>query len=69
VLCAVKMVAIENDIDDSIKEISIMTGCDSPYIVQFNGSFLRDAHLWVRMRLDPTLQPVVLYTFEECLHN
>ncbi|TPX31871.1 hypothetical protein SmJEL517_g04884 [Synchytrium microbalum] len=48
-LVAIKLIPIENDLDDSIKEISIMTGCDSPYIVQFYGSFLRGAHLWIVM--------------------
>jgi hypothetical protein len=50
-VCAIKMIPIENDLDESIKEINIMTGCDSSYVVQFYGSYLKETHLWVCMRI------------------
>ncbi|KAJ1558194.1 hypothetical protein HK096_003045, partial [Nowakowskiella sp. JEL0078] len=31
-LVAVKLIPIENDLDDSTKEINMMKGCDSPYV-------------------------------------
>ncbi|KAI8849425.1 kinase-like domain-containing protein [Chytridium lagenaria] len=38
-----------NDLDESIKEISIMNGCESNYVVAFYGSYLKDTHLWIVM--------------------
>ena len=48
---AIKMIPIENDLDDSIKEINIMTGCDSDYVVRFYGHYLKDGYLWVSFLL------------------
>jgi len=48
-IVAIKLIPIENDLDDSIKEISMMTGCDSTFIVQFHGSYLKDNYLWVNL--------------------
>lgn len=45
---AIKIVPIENDLEDIVKEINVMNGCVSDYIVQFYGSYLKDASLWVR---------------------
>lgn len=49
-LVAVKVVRLEDDLDDLIKEISIMQQCDSPYIVRYYGSYMKDLDLWVRSR-------------------
>ena len=43
------MIPIEKDLDESIKEISHMTGNDSPFVVQFYGSYIRDTALWIVM--------------------
>lgn len=46
---AIKIVPIENDLEDIIKEVNVMNGCVSKYIVNFYGSFLKETDLWVRM--------------------
>jgi serine/threonine kinase 3 len=46
-ICAIKIVPVENDLDDLKKEINVMSGCDSSYIVKYHGSFLRESELWV----------------------
>jgi hypothetical protein len=46
---ALKIVAIDNDIEDIIKEINVMNGCDSDSIVRFYGSYYKDERLWVRL--------------------
>ncbi|KAJ3033255.1 hypothetical protein HDV00_006545 [Rhizophlyctis rosea] len=43
------MIPIENDLDDSIKEINIMTDCDSDYVVRFYGHYLKEGYLWIVM--------------------
>ncbi|RKO97636.1 serine/threonine kinase 3, partial [Caulochytrium protostelioides] len=48
-VCAIKMIPIENDLNESIKEISMMMGCDSNYVVNFFGSYLKDEQLWIVM--------------------
>ncbi|KAI9363377.1 kinase-like domain-containing protein [Zopfochytrium polystomum] len=50
-ICAIKIIPIENDLDESIKEISIMTDFDSQYVVQFYGSYLKDNELWIIIEL------------------
>ena len=51
-LCAVKQIPVENDLEDVIKEINVMTGFDSPHLVQFYASYLTDDTLWVRFVAD-----------------
>lgn len=47
---AIKIVPIENDLEDIVKEINLMNGCVSDYIVQFYGSYLyNETSLWVRL--------------------
>ncbi|KAI8803192.1 putative serine/threonine-protein kinase [Cladochytrium replicatum] len=46
---AIKLIPVENDLDDSIKEISMMTGFNSDYIVNFYGSYVWDDYLWIVM--------------------
>ncbi|KAJ3105217.1 Serine/threonine-protein kinase 4 [Phlyctochytrium planicorne] len=46
---AIKRIPIENDLDESIKEISIMNNCESVFVVAFYGSYLKDTHLWIVM--------------------
>ena len=44
---ALKIVPVDNDLDDILKEINVMTGCYSPAIVQFYGNYIKNDHLWV----------------------
>jgi hypothetical protein len=44
---AVKVVPVEADLDDFMKEIDILKRCSSPYVVGYIGSFLRDPDLYV----------------------
>ncbi|DAZ95023.1 TPA: hypothetical protein N0F65_003649 [Lagenidium giganteum] len=49
---ALKIVPVdsdETDLSSLTKEISILECCSSPYIVQYHGSFLYDAQLWICM--------------------
>ncbi|KAI8802224.1 serine/threonine-protein kinase 3 [Cladochytrium replicatum] len=46
---AIKLIPVENDLEDSIKEISMMTGFNSEYIVNFYGSYVWDNYLWIVM--------------------
>ncbi|KAI8926841.1 kinase-like domain-containing protein [Entophlyctis helioformis] len=48
-VCAIKRIPIDNDLDQNTKEINIMTGFASPFVVQFYGSFLHDNDLWIVM--------------------
>lgn len=41
------MAVEDNDFESLVKEIQIMNGCRSKYIVQFYGSYFKDQHLWV----------------------
>ena len=45
---AIKIVPIENDLEDIVREVTVMNGLDSTYIVHLFGSYLKDANLWVR---------------------
>ena len=45
---AVKVVPVEADLDDFMKEIDVLKRCSSPYVVSYVGSFLRDPDLYVR---------------------
>jgi serine/threonine protein kinase len=44
---AVKVVPVEADLDDFMKEIDILKRCTSQYVVGYIGSFLRDPDLYV----------------------
>jgi serine/threonine kinase 3 len=46
---AIKQVPVESDLQEIIKEISIMQQCDSPYIVKYYGSYFKDNDLWIVM--------------------
>ena len=47
VVVALKEVPVANDLEDIIKEINVMNGCDSPSIVRYYGSYFKNDHLWV----------------------
>lgn len=44
---AIKQVPVDTDLQEIIKEISIMQQCDSPYVVKYYGSYFKGTDLWV----------------------
>lgn len=44
---AIKQVPVDTDLQEIIKEISIMQQCDSPFIVKYYGSYFKNSDLWV----------------------
>lgn len=50
-MLAIKQVPVNSDLQEIIKEISIMQQCDSPYIVKYYGSYFKNTDLWVRTLL------------------
>ncbi|CAF1045032.1 unnamed protein product [Adineta ricciae] len=48
-LLAIKQVPVESDLQEIVKEISIMKQCDSPYIVKYFGSYFKESDLWIVM--------------------
>ena len=42
-------VPVDTDLQEIIKEISIMQQCDSPYIVKYYGSYFKNTDLWVSL--------------------
>lgn len=46
---AVKKVPVDTDLQEIIKEITIMQQCDSKFVVKYFGSYFINAELWVCM--------------------
>ena len=46
---AIKQIPIESDLLEIVREISIMQQCDSPYIVKYYGSYMKDSDLYIIM--------------------
>jgi serine/threonine protein kinase len=46
-LYAVKIVPVENDITEVEKEINILKQCESPFIVNYHGSYKKGDNLWI----------------------
>jgi len=46
-LLAIKQVPVDTDLQEIIKEISIMQQCDSEFIVKYYGSYFKNTDLWV----------------------
>ncbi|KAL3990217.1 Protein kinase domain family protein [Acanthocheilonema viteae] len=46
---AVKKVPVDTDLQEIIKEISIMQQCDSKYVVKYYGSYFKNSDLWIVM--------------------
>lgn len=40
---------MDTDLQEIIKEISIMQQCDSQYIVKYYGSYFKNTDLWVKI--------------------
>ena len=48
-ILAIKQVPVDTDLQEIIKEISIMQQCDSPYVVKYYGSYFKNTDLWVSL--------------------
>lgn len=48
---AIKIIPIDHDIKDTMKEINIIQGFASEYVVQFYGAYTKDRELWIVMEL------------------
>ncbi|KAM4622252.1 serine/threonine-protein kinase 4-like [Discoglossus pictus] len=48
-IVAIKQIPVESDLQEIIKEISIMQQCDSPYVVKYYGSYFKNTDLWIVM--------------------
>eukprot|EP00474_Spongospora_subterranea_P004839 CRZ05297.1 hypothetical protein [Spongospora subterranea] len=48
---AVKLIPVENDLTDLMKEIRILEKCRSPNVVQYLGSYKRLNEIWVKQFL------------------
>ncbi|EEP82899.1 serine/threonine-protein kinase 24 [Uncinocarpus reesii 1704] len=49
---AIKIVDVENaddDVEDIIQEISILSELNSPYVTKYHGSYLKGSYLWIIM--------------------
>lgn len=49
---AIKVIDVENaedEVEDIIQEISILSELHSPYVTQYHGSYLRGSDLWIIM--------------------
>jgi len=49
---AIKQVPVDTDLQEIIKEISIMQQCDSPWVVKYYGSYFKNTDLWVSRSID-----------------
>ncbi|XP_017287005.1 serine/threonine-protein kinase 4-like [Kryptolebias marmoratus] len=48
-IVAIKQVPVESDLQEIIKEISIMQQCHSPHVVRYYGSYFKNSDLWIVM--------------------
>ncbi|KAF2013635.1 Pkinase-domain-containing protein [Aaosphaeria arxii CBS 175.79] len=51
-LVAIKVIDVENaedEVDDIVSEISILSGMNSPYVTKYHGSYLHGSDLWIVM--------------------
>ena len=49
---AIKVIDVENaddEVDDIIQEISILSGLQSPYVTKYHGSYVKGSDLWIIM--------------------
>uniref|UniRef100_A0A1I8BM79 non-specific serine/threonine protein kinase n=1 Tax=Meloidogyne hapla TaxID=6305 RepID=A0A1I8BM79_MELHA len=46
---AIKMVPVDTDLQEIIKEITIMQQCDSRHVVKYYGSYFKNSDLWIVM--------------------
>lgn len=48
---AIKQVPVDTDLQEIIKEISIMQQCDSMFVVKYYGSYFKNTDLWVSLSM------------------
>ncbi|XP_077315928.1 serine/threonine-protein kinase 4-like [Lithobates pipiens] len=48
-IVAIKQIPVESDLQEIIKEISIMQQCDSLHVVKYYGSYFKNTDLWIVM--------------------
>jgi len=53
---AIKQVPVDTDLQEIIKEISIMQQCDSPWVVKYYGSYFKNTDLWVSRSIDRSIE-------------
>ena len=46
---AIKIIPVESDLKDLMKEINILKSCKCNNIVRYYGSYVKDRDLWVRV--------------------
>lgn len=49
---AIKVIDVESaedEVDDIIQEIAILSELKSPYVTKYHGSYLKGSHLWIIM--------------------
>ena len=49
---AIKIIDVENaedEVDDIIEEIAILSGLNSAHVTKYHGSYLKGSHLWIIM--------------------
>ncbi len=69
-LVAVKIVPVETDLDDLLKEINVLQGCHSEYIVGYFGSYTGANELYVRNYKKMHTQPLCYaFVFERVWMN
>lgn len=60
---AIKQVPVDTDLQEIIKEISIMQQCDSPYVVKYYGSYFKNTDLWVILNINNIINKIFLFIF------
>ncbi|WAR16267.1 STK3-like protein [Mya arenaria] len=55
-------VPVDTDLQEIIKEISIMQQCDSPFIVKYYGSYFKNTDLWRKIHRDIKAGNILLNT-------
>ncbi|KAM4741534.1 serine/threonine-protein kinase 4-like [Anableps anableps] len=48
-IVAIKQVPVETDLQEILKEITIMQQCNSPHVVRYYGSYFKNRDLWIVM--------------------
>lgn len=46
-IVAVKIIPADSDLNDLMKEITILKECKSDFIIRYYGSYYKDGNLWV----------------------
>ena len=80
-ILAIKQVSMDTDLQDIIKEITMMQNCDCPQVVKYYGSYFRKPELWIimefcgggsvsdvmRLRQKPMTEPQISTIFHQTL--